>query len=85
MHSAQPNQPKNVSFSLRKIEERTAEMTTDRAPRGVWEVMGLVTCDRTRTSMRKGWSCTDDDDRFDEGIRYGDGELGIQARTRERA
>jgi len=32
-----PNQPKNVSFSLRKMEERTAEITTERAPRGVWK------------------------------------------------
>jgi len=34
--------------------------------------------------MRKGWNCTDDDDCFDKGIRYGNGEPGIQARTRER-
>jgi hypothetical protein len=48
MHSPHPNQPKNVSFSLRKMEERIAEMTTARAPRGVWETMGLMAGDRTR-------------------------------------
>jgi hypothetical protein len=36
MHSPHPNHPKNVSVSLRKIEERIAQMTTERAPRGVF-------------------------------------------------
>jgi hypothetical protein len=36
MHSPHPNHPKNVSVSLRNIEERIAQMTTERAPRGVF-------------------------------------------------
>lgn len=35
IHSPHPNHPKNVSFSLRKMEDRIAQMTTDRAPSGV--------------------------------------------------
>ena len=36
MQRPQPSQPKKVSFSLRKKEERMAEMTTERAPIGVY-------------------------------------------------
>lgn len=36
IHSPHPSQPKNVSFSCKNIEERIAQMTTDNAPRGVW-------------------------------------------------
>lgn len=32
---AQPSHPKKVSFSLRKIEDRMAHITTDSAPIGV--------------------------------------------------
>jgi hypothetical protein len=35
MESTQPSQPKNVSVSLRNIEERMAQTTTERAPSGV--------------------------------------------------
>ena len=35
MHKPHPSQPKKVSFSLRNIDERMAQMTTERAPRGV--------------------------------------------------
>lgn len=35
MHRAHPSQPKNDSFSLRNIEERIADITTDSAPSGV--------------------------------------------------
>lgn len=35
IHRAQPSQPKNDSFSLRKKDERMAQMTTESAPRGV--------------------------------------------------
>ena len=35
IHSPHPNHPKNVSFSLRKVEDRIAQTTTDRAPSGV--------------------------------------------------
>jgi hypothetical protein len=34
MHRAHPIQPMNVRVSLRKIEERMAQMTTESAPRG---------------------------------------------------
>lgn len=35
IHNPHPSQPKKVSFSLRNIEERIAQMTTDNAPKGV--------------------------------------------------
>ena len=35
MQSEQPSQPKSVSFSLRKKEERMAQITTESAPIGV--------------------------------------------------
>jgi len=38
IHSPHPSQPKNVSFSLRKNEDRIAQMTTDRAPSGVYSI-----------------------------------------------
>ena len=79
-HSTHPNQPKNVSFSLRKIEERMAEMTTDRAPSGVCqETPRLVTMDRSGAGPGEGRILTDDDNRFDEGVRYGNGELEVKA------
>jgi hypothetical protein len=34
-HRKQPTLPKKLSRSLRNMDERTAEMTTDRAPMGV--------------------------------------------------
>ena len=37
MHCVQPIQPKSVSFSLSIMWLRIAEMTTDNAPRGVYE------------------------------------------------
>ena len=36
IQSPHPNQPKNVRVSLRNIEDRMAEMTTERAPSGVF-------------------------------------------------
>ena len=36
IHRAHPNHPKNVSFSLRKKDDKMAQMTTDSAPSGVW-------------------------------------------------
>lgn len=38
MQSKQPSLPKNVRRSLRKIDERIAQITTERAPIGVTEV-----------------------------------------------
>lgn len=35
IHNAHPTQPKKVRFSFKNIEERIAEITTDRAPSGV--------------------------------------------------
>jgi hypothetical protein len=35
IHSAQPSQPKKLSFSFRKKDERIAQMTTESAPSGV--------------------------------------------------
>ena len=32
-----------------------AEMTTDRAPRGVWEAIESVAGDRNGTDLGKGW------------------------------
>ena len=37
----QPIQPKNESFSLRKIEDKIAQMTTERAPSGVFGWMSV--------------------------------------------
>lgn len=37
IHCVQPIQPKSVSFSLSIMWLRIAEMTTDNAPRGVYE------------------------------------------------
>jgi len=37
MQSPQPSHPKNVSFSLRKKDDNMAQITTERAPRGVYE------------------------------------------------
>jgi hypothetical protein len=36
MHNAHPSHPKNVSFSFKKIDERMAQITTERAPSGVY-------------------------------------------------
>jgi len=36
IHSPQPSHPKNVRVSLRNIEDRMAEMTTESAPSGVF-------------------------------------------------
>lgn len=38
IHREQPTHPKNVNFSFRKMEDRTAQMTTDSAPSGVLPV-----------------------------------------------
>jgi hypothetical protein len=35
MQSAQPSQPKKVRVSLRNIEDKMAQITTDKAPKGV--------------------------------------------------
>jgi hypothetical protein len=36
MHSAHPSQPNSESFSFKKREDRIAQMTTERAPMGVY-------------------------------------------------
>lgn len=38
IHNRQPNQPNSVNLSLRISDERMAEMTTESAPIGVWQV-----------------------------------------------
>jgi hypothetical protein len=35
IHRPQPSHPKNVSFSFKNIEDKMAQMTTDKAPSGV--------------------------------------------------
>lgn len=35
MHRLHPIHPKKVNFSLRKKDDRIAQITTDKAPRGV--------------------------------------------------
>lgn len=41
MDKKQPTHPKNVNFSFKKMEESTAQMTTDRAPSGVCVRSGI--------------------------------------------